>query len=292
MTAQYLTRSRTNARENNEDSFLVFTLGPANEQPIPVLALADGMGGHDHGENISQEGLRKVALSLFEELCVAPALNRTSPPPPTADALAETLWTAIQQANHHVRRMIELNKWAKAGSTIVLAAILGYKLIVANLGDSPAFLYRADRDELIKLTTDHTIAGALLRANMISEDMARHHEGRSRLEFFLGADSLPRTIPLRRVALSPGDLILLCSDGVSGSLSAGQIKTALAASPASLPAAADRLLQLALDAGETDNQTLILWRHTGPPPDDLAAQPTMQFNATPSSDRPTEPSRR
>lgn len=98
--------------------------------------------------------------------------------------------SALEQANAHVRRMVEANKWGKAGSTVVVAAIPGDAAVVANLGGSPLFPYQARSGQLREVTEDHTVAGVLLRAGMITPEMARYHEGRSRLEFYLGGANL------------------------------------------------------------------------------------------------------
>lgn len=262
----YVVRSETNQRENNEDSFALFSFRPEFTQPpLFILAIADGMGGHAYGEHVSHEALRKVSLSLFEQLSFERSVNRHSTIEPLdVDMIAKALWSALEQANVHVQRMVQANKWGKAGSTIVVAAILGSAVVVANLGDSPLFHYQAQRRQLIKVTEDHTVAGVLLRAGMITPEMARYHEGRSNLEFFLGSPNLPREAALRRLVLTPGDLVLLCSDGISGVLEPDQIAAILADSKTDLDGMADSLLQMSQEAGETDNQTLILWRYGGP----------------------------
>jgi len=261
--SQYVVRSEINQRENNEDSFQVFTLVPApGRPPVVVLAVADGMGGHAHGEYVSREALHKVSLSLFEQLIAEPAINHLEVVPSIdADTLSQALMNALEQANAHVRRMVEANKWGKAGSTIVVAALLDNTAVVVNLGDSPLFHYQASSRQLTKVTEDHTVAGVLLRAGMITPEMARFHEGRSRLEFYLGGEELPKEAPQHRVVLASGDLLLLCSDGVNGAILQEQIAEILSDSSGDLERMADRLLQASLQAGETDNQTLILWRH-------------------------------
>jgi len=260
---QYLVRSETNQRENNEDSFQIFSLLPAlGQSPIVVLAVADGMGGHAYGEHVSREALRKISLSLFEQLTVEPSINRLEALLPVdAETLSQALINALEQANAHVRRMVEANKWGKAGSTIVVATVLDDVAVVANLGDSPLFHYQASTGQLHKVTEDHTVAGVLLQAGMITPEMARYHEGRGRLEFYLGCPELPREAPAHQVALASRDLLLLCTDGVTGSLSHEQIAEILSDPNGDLDGMAERLIQASLEAGETDNQTLILWRH-------------------------------
>lgn len=262
---QLVVRSETNQRENNEDSFHICALTPAlGQPPIIVLAVADGMGGHEYGEHVSREALRKMSLALFEQLILEPSINRLEPAAPVEiEALPQALMNALEQTNAHVRRMVESNKWRKAGSTIVVAAILDNTAVVANLGDSSLFHFQSNNRQLVKVTDDHTVAGVLLRARMITPEMARYHEGRHRLEFYMGCSQLPREAPLYQVKLSAGDLLLLCSDGISGSLLPEQIAAILADPGGDLAVIADCLLKASLDAGETDNQTLILWKHPG-----------------------------
>jgi protein phosphatase len=281
---RYLVRSEKNARENNEDSFTVFILTPAHGQnPIHLLAVADGMGGHAYGELASSETLRKMSLVLLEELTVQPSINHLEEATPVSPAeITKALMNALEQANAHIKRMVEANKWGKAGSTLVAAAIWGNTTIVVNLGDSPLFHYQPSTGQLTKKTEDHTVAGVLLRAGLISPELAPYHEGRSRLEFFVGCPNLPNEDPVQQFDLVPGDLLLLCSDGVSGSLLEKEMAEIFSEAQEDLSAIADGLLQAAKDKGETDNQTLILWQYPGNSP------PEVHQEGSPSPGFPTK----
>lgn len=257
-----------NQRENNEDSFHIYDLYLPAGQKLKILAIADGMGGHAYGEHVSREALHKTSLALFEQLCVDPVINnpRQTELRMQPGQIAPAIWNALEQANSYIRKMVQTNKWGKAGSTIVMTAIFSNRAIVANLGDSPLFHYRATERSLKQITEDHTVAGALLRGGMITPEMALYHEGRSRLEFFIGVEALPHNKkPVYSVQLTPGDLLLLCTDGVSGRLDLHQIEAILANPANTLEAMADQLFEEALKKEETDNQTLILWRY-GPAP--------------------------
>ncbi|NJM72665.1 MAG: serine/threonine-protein phosphatase [Scytonema sp. RU_4_4] len=258
----YVVYSQTNQRDQNEDSFQIFALTPAlGQKPVIIMAVADGMGGHAYGEDVSQQTLRKLSLSLFEQLTIESSLNRcaTEVTRMTSDDLSQVLLNGVEQANAYVRRMIEANKWGIAGSTVLVTAILDNIAVAINLGDSPLFHYQASSGKLTKVTQDHTVADILRKAGMITEEMARYHEGRSRLEFYVGCPQLPSNPPVYQVQLASGDLLLLCTDGISGSLLVEEIESVLADSSQSLRAMAENLIQAAQTAGETDNQTLILW---------------------------------
>jgi protein phosphatase len=293
--SQYVVRSETNHRENNEDSFHVFTLVPTPEQPpIVVLTVADGMGGHAYGEHVSREALRKVSSTLFEELITEPSINQVEAVPRIdPKILSQTLMTAVEQTNVHVRRMVDANKWGKAGSTIIIAAILDNNAVVVNLGDSPLFHYQANSKQLTKITEDHTVAGTLLRAGMISPEMARVHDGRNRLEFYLGSEKLPQETPQYCLELASGDLLLLCSDGVSGAVMQEHMEKIMSDPQDDLEHIANRLLEASREAGEEDNQTLILWRHltapsttTMPTAPDVSVVPRQDLSSSDVSNDP------
>jgi protein phosphatase len=141
----YVVRHEINQREDNEDSFQVLPLlCGLGQSPLVMLAIADGMGGHAHGEHVSHEALRRISLGLMDALCVSPAINQGAAPfDLDPEALAKALYGAFHQANDYIRRMVESNQWGKAGTTIVVALIVGDRVVVGNLGDSPLLHYAA-----------------------------------------------------------------------------------------------------------------------------------------------------
>jgi PPM family protein phosphatase len=233
----YYVRSEINQRDNNEDSFLAFQFSPSvNQASITVLAIADGMGGHQHGEHISTEGLRRFSRALFEALAIEKSLNSATSPVISTENIAQALESALEQTNAYINRMVEANKWNKAGSTIVVAVIYDKSAVITNLGDSPLYHFQPTAQQLIELTEDHSIAD------------------------FLGADRLPKKIPIVTIDLAENDILLLCSDGVSNKLELEQIANILK-TKATLAKKANLLITEALKAEETDNQTLILWQY-------------------------------
>jgi PPM family protein phosphatase len=252
-------RSVINQRARNEDSWLTWQFKvPPKGVTVQLLAVADGMGGHAYGEHASREVLRRLSLVLFDSLVIEPSLNGTAYAKPLdTAALGEHLHNAIAQANAYLLRMIAQNGWHKAGTTLVAALIHRAQAVIVNLGDSPLYHCRGGR--VTKVSEDHSVAGQLLSAGLISATMARHHAGRHQLAHYLGQEQLPPQLPVRQLTLERDDLLLLCSDGVSGSLSEAQLAELLRAD-GTLARKAEALLRTAKQAGETDNQTLILWQ--------------------------------
>lgn len=260
---EYVAFSIQNERENNEDSFLVTTLLPRpGHSPLTLLAIADGMGGHAHGEDISREALRKLGLTLCEQLIIAPSINEPNERQTISFETLETvLLDAVDQVNLYVRSMVERNQWIKAGSTIVAAIIRQDEVVAVNVGDSPLYHFKDTLRQLTKITEDHTVAGTLLRAGVITPRMAQVHEGNNQLEYYLGSQHLPRQRALHRFQLAQDDLLLLCSDGISSALTEVQIEKILANAEGDLESTAEELISSASNSGSTDNQTLILMRH-------------------------------
>ena len=229
---------------------------------ITCLAIADGMGGHAYGELASSEALRRFTRSMFEQICLEPSLNVVGGDgAPDMAQIENALRQAVHDTNAHVRRIIEANNWGQSGCTLVVVAVCGREAVAINLGDSPAFCYNSMEPALNKITDDHNEAGVLLRAGLISREMAQVHEGRSRLVQYIGMKELPTELPIRKVALSPGDRLLVCSDGISGALPESKLQKHVGQAGVSLENIASQLLSESRAAGETDNQTVILWQH-------------------------------
>ncbi|MCM1982839.1 PP2C family protein-serine/threonine phosphatase [Lyngbya confervoides] len=283
---QCVIRSEVNQRPRNEDSFQALVIpGQGGRGPLYLLMIADGMGGHAHGEDVSREGLRKMSTCLLEELLVAPSINPVGCfPPHTSHEVQSAIQLAICQANLYLHAMMKKNHWGVAGATLVLALIGCDRAWVANLGDSPLFHWHSSTGELTQVTEDHTVTHALLRSGQISPAMADHHAYKNVLELYLGCDRLPDPLPFYERHLREGDRLLLCSDGVSGGLSLATLQSILSR-PLPLEALAEDLIQASLAAESTDNQTLILWQHPAPTPDlaSSALTTVLEFSQTPLS---------
>lgn len=268
----YACLSEINQRENNQDSYVVVEFTPfGSTEPLLLLAVADGMGAYEHSAEVSREVLRRVCVTLFEQLTVERALNAHWPAENFGLAhLACALQEGAILVDAYVQRLIEKNQWGKVGTTIVIAAICADDLVTLNLGDSPSFHYERSTQTLVQLTEDHTVANALARGGLISPEMVRYHEGSSQLEFFVGAGAMPRPLPLHYRKLNRGDLVLLCTDGISKSLTLEKMQNVLRQLESGIETTnglanlAEALREAAVSEGESDNQTLIVWHYTGP----------------------------
>lgn len=218
-----------NVRENNEDACLV--------HPCGLYIVADGMGGHRAGEIASGIAVETLAQVLP---CAAP----------TPLAMRE----AIDLANSSIYSDA-LSTFEHFGMGTTLTALWADEgsMLIAQVGDSRAYLLR---DGMLHLCTrDHSVVDELLRKKLITPEQARVHPHRSVITRALGiAESVQCDV--FEWDRMPGDIWLLCSDGLSDMLDDARIGACLKA--LDIDNAADCLLNGALDAGGPDNITLII----------------------------------
>jgi serine/threonine protein phosphatase PrpC len=220
-------------RQGNEDSGYA---GPR------LLVVADGMGGHAAGEVASAVAVEALAV-----------LDGPGPAPDDMDA-GEALTDAIGRANDRIRGLVEADPRRSGMGTTVTALIwTGEGFGLAHIGDSRAYLLR--EGELVQLTRDHTYVQALIDEGRISEDERETHPARSLLLQALGGEDVVPDVG--DVPAQDGDRVLLCSDGLSGVVSAQTITEVLASTP-DPQQAADELVELAVAGGGPDNITCVV----------------------------------
>lgn len=222
-------------RATNEDGLLM--------EP-PLYAVADGMGGHRAGEIASR-------VALEELLASAPA---------RLDAKA--LGRAVRAANRAVIAAAAKSRTRTGmGTTLTAAMVDGASLAVAHVGDSRAYLLHAGRLE--RLTDDHSMVGDLIREGSLTEEEARFHPQRSVITRALGSD--PNVVAdVFEVEGSPGDRLLLTTDGLTGMLADEFIGEILAAEK-DPERATQTLVDAANRAGGYDNITVVVVDLTGTP---------------------------
>jgi len=220
-------------RSDNQDSAYA---GPH------LLVVADGMGGHAGGDVASS-----VAVAAL-----APLDGESHGPD---DALDE-LETALDDARSEIIARSDAEPdLAGMGTTVTAILRAGNKLAMVHLGDSRGYLFR--EGTLTQVTTDHTFVQHLVDTGRITPEEAEHHPQRSVVMRVLGDFDADVTADLSVREARPGDRWLLCSDGLSGYVSAETIAETLAEID-DVDACADRLVQLALRAGGPDNVTVVL----------------------------------
>ena len=228
-------------RTLNEDCF------DANDT-AQVYVVADGMGGHNHGEVASRLAVRSVR----EKLTGGPAW---SVPAPVGDGgVQPRLRRSIEFAHQQIcAAMSDDAGLLGMGTTIICAMLSGQKLIIGHVGDSRAYRRRSGLLEL--LTNDHTWVYEQVLAGFLSEAEALQHPLRSVVTRALGGDDCGADIT--EADARAGDLFLLCSDGLNSMLTDDEIGAWLAAD-ASLEEICYGLVNAANANGGIDNVTVVL----------------------------------
>jgi protein phosphatase len=218
-------------RRDNEDSAYA---------RAPVFVVADGMGGAQAGEVAS-----KIAVEAFEQGL------------PDGGTPEERLAERAREANKRIHDLSKTqHERAGMGTTLTAVYLDDSELAIAHVGDSRAYLFRDG--ELKMLTQDHSLVAELVQRGKLTEAQAAEHPQRSIITRALGPEPTVEvdtiTYPVRA-----GDVLLLCSDGLTSMLSDDQVAAVLAGTP-DLHLAAQGLIDEANAAGGRDNITVVLFR--------------------------------
>ena len=232
-------------RKSNQDSVQVFK----NKNNALMAIVCDGMGGHQGGDvastmAVSHLGHNFVDTDFFDCDRAQKWLNVQ---------LSSENETILKTAD----RFPDLNGM---GTTIVLAIVFANEALIAHLGDSRAYGYSAG--EFTQLMEDHSLVNELVKLHQISKQQARNHPQKNIITQSLGVSS---TIDpeYRQVALGENDIILLCTDGLTNSLSDPQIQQILATKDLSLKERCQKLIDEANRVGGEDNITACLILNEG-----------------------------
>jgi PPM family protein phosphatase len=264
----YGATDRGQVRANNEDQFLVARLSKSlqvqqTSLPQPntrqssdcshLFIVADGMGGHAAGEQASALAIDSVETFVLEALKWFSHQKGEDD-----DKLLADFRLALGQAHERVRH--EANEHPELhgmGTTLTLAYSLNDELYVAHVGDSRCYLFR-DRI-LYAITQDHTLVEEMVRKGAIKPEEAVHHRWRHVITSTVGGDSSKVRVDVHRVHLAPGDIILLCSDGLTEMQTGDDIAAILQAAP-DAKTACEALIAAANAAGGKDNISVIVAR--------------------------------
>jgi PPM family protein phosphatase len=218
-------------RRANEDSYFV---------RAPLFVVADGMGGAQAGEVASRLAAETFARGLPED-----------------GTSEQRLEMRVRDANTRIHELSQQDRSLNGmGTTITAAYLQDDELSLAHVGDSRAYLLRDG--ELSRLTRDHTLVEELVRRGELTEDEAAEHPQRSIITRALGPEP-DVDVDLRTHRAQPGDVVLLCSDGLTGMISEQDVAEILTSSR-SLADAGHKLVDAANEAGGRDNITVVLFR--------------------------------
>jgi PPM family protein phosphatase len=222
-------------RRHNEDAFVC--------EP-PIFAVADGMGGAQAGELASR--------------LAAAAVGRAEPGGRTG---RERVVALIEEANRSVyERAAGDQSVSGMGTTMTVALVEDDHVWIGHVGDSRAYLFRAGALE--QVTDDHSLVAELVRSGRLTPDEAGNHPHRSVITRALGTDA-DVAVDVMAVPTQPGDLFVLCSDGLTTMVDDATILELLELQRGDLDAAARSLVDRANEAGGEDNITVVLFEVAG-----------------------------
>ena len=234
-------------RSENEDAILVRPLapigiGPGSQEAGYLLAVADGMGGHEGGEIASRLAVETLDTTFNEA---------------TESDIAATMKTAFRRANARIfSEGSGAGDATSMGTTMVACAVRGKYATIASVGDSRAYLVRASR--LTQITQDHTLVAQQLAQGELTAEQAKRSPARNQLMHALGhRERLHSSMPsIFELTLLPEDRLFLCSDGFYDVVEDGDIvDTVGRLEPES---AANALTSLAKQRNTTDNVSAIV----------------------------------
>jgi len=235
-------------RSHNEDSI-------ASDATNGLVVLADGMGGYNAGE-VASGMATTVIVTELQRLLAGPAAQDIDG---ADESLAQKLLSEqIAKANTSIYQAAQSQpQYAGMGTTLVVALFHDNRVTVAHIGDSR--LYRQRGDEFRQVTRDHSLLQEQIDSGMITPEQAKQSQNKNLVTRALGID--PSVEPeIHDYDAQPGDIYLLCSDGLCDMVSDEDIGMALQTLGANLRLCAQQLVQMANDNGGRDNVSVILAR--------------------------------
>ena len=226
-------------RTLNEDAAGYFL----NTQNVPLIVVCDGIGGHNAGDVASSMALMTIGQawekSYFEDM----------------EEAYQWLVKKIEEANDVIlSRSTQYADLYGMGTTLVAACVIGNQLMIANVGDSRAYVLR--NFQLKQLTEDQSLVNALLKSGEITPEEAEHHPNKNIVTQSLGVTSAVE-IDFVRMTVKEEDILLLCSDGLSDMLSLEEIRNVLN-HYSDLEQQVEKAVQAANESGGRDNITVAI----------------------------------
>jgi protein phosphatase len=241
----------------NEDRFLItsFKPEPMGKSQSTLMVLCDGVGGHRAGDVAAEMGVSLITQKILGGDARQPI---------------QAIETAVVETNDAIYQASTAEKDRRGmGTTLALAWVIETRLYTANLGDTRIYLWR--ENYLVQLTTDHTWVQEALDAGLISEKTTNaHHANAHVIRRYLGSKKRPQpdfrlwffdkekdtdALKNQGLRLKPGDILLLCSDGLTDLVADEEIQGVLEATP--IESAPEKLIEMANQRAGHDNITVI-----------------------------------
>lgn len=232
-------------RSHNEDFVIVHEPESPDDYQLhgALYIVADGVGGADAGEVASQYASEQTLHHYLQ--------------PIQFDTLGARLIEAMQSANTDLRRLAaERDDSRRMATTMVAVAVQDGHAYIGNVGDSRAYLWR--RGVISQVTRDQSLVARLVEEGALTAEEALRYPYKNVILYSLGSERRP-PIDLFEVELEPGDLLLLCSDGLTRHVSDEEIAHIIAGEE--LDAAVETMVRLARQRGGEDNITVAIIQH-------------------------------
>jgi len=237
-------------RQHNEDAYL-------NDDALGVYIVADGMGGHAAGEVASAKAV-EVVRDVFAKN--AEVMRRVAKDPSSGNKLAVQglMEQAVQRACAEIYKVASADTSKRGmGTTFVGLACAGDRAVIGHVGDSRIYLLRGGQAH--RLTEDHTLVNAQIKAGQITKEQAATSQYRNVITRAVGIQESVQVDTLL-VDLVPGDIYMLCSDGLHGYLADEEVAPLMAGEPADQP---KKYIDLANGRGGKDNITAVVVKVPG-----------------------------
>lgn len=259
-------------RRENEDSAWMEVISPSGKFPIGLFVVCDGMGGHMGGKFASYWAVESIK-SEFADLMASKDPRATvvltpedvkavhagtyTPPAPGETDLAMLTHTAIQKANQVVfdYSRHKPKTAANAGTTITMMASRADEAVIANVGDSRAYLLR--KHELTQISRDHSLVATLVEEGQILPEEVFDHPRRNIIYRFVGQKGEVE-VDIFRQKLLRGDRLMLCSDGLWEMIRSDRRMAEIIDGGKDPQTACEELVKAALEGGGEDNISVIV----------------------------------
>jgi len=238
-------------RSNNEDAVMA--------NPLRGFAvLADGMGGYNAGEVASGMATALLGTELEKAFVERDPSSMDASGKSWAQVTLEAEMIRVNAAIYQAAQ--SQPQYAGMGTTLVVAVFHDNRVTVGHIGDSR--LYRMRGEDFQQITRDHSLLQEQIEAGIITPEQARHSQNKNLVTRAVGVD--PEVLPeIHDHAVLPGDVYLLCSDGLNDMVDDEEIGMTLGALSANLELCATQLIQMANDNGGRDNVSVILVKVKG-----------------------------